>query len=268
MLNLNDFIFFPPGQIDIGINYSDVEKIFQKTRDTSIKKEYIEASTPAKTISYTQFFIQRKLVNIKSFMIFTNDTKYITEAEREGWGWIWKNKWIKKENVSWKNPFLDENDFYYNDYSDILPVMHISWNDALEYTRWLSKVNNENIRLPYEYEWEVLSYFAGVNSIINENIFKIDENILIHNFILQLKDEIENSEFQLGLLWEWTNDWYSGYDDSIKNKDFGEIYKTLRGGSLLSDKIQRTREFRFRRCPTARSPYYGFRIVIDKKFQI
>ncbi len=265
MLNLDDFIFFPKGKISIGIDFDDIDKIFKSIYSTALKKEYIEASTPSKTIQYSQFYIQRKLVSLKSFMLFTDDTKYITDAEKEGWGWIWNNNWIKKVNVSWKNPFLDARDLVYNSNSDMFPVMHISWNDALEYTRWLSNVSKKNVRLPLEYEWEILSNLAGIDSIKSIFLNKKNENNFPDDFIIKLKDEIENSKFQLGLLWEWTSDWYNAYDDSIKNKDFGEIYKILRGGSLLSENIQRTREFRFRRCPTARSPYYGFRVVVDKK---
>ncbi len=69
----------------------------------------------------------------------------------------------------------------------------------------------------------------------------------------------------IGLLWEWTDDWYEPYPGGIDMKDYGTVYKVLRGGSILSLPVQRTREFRLRKCPTARSPYYGFRIasVVD-----
>jgi hypothetical protein len=40
------------------------------------------------------------------------------------------------------------------------------------------------------------------------------------------------------------------------------VYKILRGGSLMSLPAQRSREYRFRRCPTARSPFYCFRVAI------
>ena len=56
------------------------------------------------------------------------------------------------------------------------------------------------------------------------------------DFIIILKENIHKSKFQLGLLWEWTLDWYNGYDENIVNKDFGNIYKILRGGSFLSEK--------------------------------
>ncbi len=263
MLDFNEFMFFENGEIEIGIDYSMADDIFSSLKTTKIKKEHIAASTPKKVIKYDQFYIQKKLVTVKQFEKFIIETAYVTESEKEGWGWVWNNKWIKKENVSWRNPFRNDSDKCYIRDSDIFPVMQISWNDSVAYTKWLSGVTGQNIRLPFEYEWEILGNYAGLNSIAD---IYVENKVLINtdkDFISILYENIKVSEFQLGLLWEWSLDWYNGYDKSILNKDFGDIYKILRGGSLLSEKIQKSKEFRFRRCPTARSPYYGFRIVFD-----
>ena len=260
MFYIDDYILFRSGEIEIGIETSTVEKIYSSQKD-KLKKEYIAASSPRKKITYNQFYIKKQLVTVNEFSKFIADTSYITESEKDGWGWGWNNKWIKKEGVSWRTPFLDENDEYYISNAEIFPVMQVSWNDAAQYTNWLSITCGKEFRLPTEYEWEVLGNFAGVDSLIameSGTYTKVDSD---DDFIHTLEKKIMTSEFQLGLLWEWTLDWYKGYNDSIVNKDFGNIYKILRGGSLLSDSIQKSKEFRFRRCPTARSPYYGFRVV-------
>ncbi|MCL1864695.1 MAG: formylglycine-generating enzyme family protein [Spirochaetes bacterium] len=265
MFHIDDYILFHSGEIEIGIDPSAVDKIYSSQK-YNLRKEYIAASSPRKKITYNEFNIKKKLITVNEFSEFIADTSYITESERDGWGWGWSNRWIKKEKVSWRTPFLDKNDEYYISNSEIFPVMQVSWNDAVEYTDWLSIIYGEKFRLPIEYEWEVFGNFAGADSIVSalsgrtesDTYTKVDSDDI---FIHALEQKIMTSEFQLGLLWEWTLDWYKGYDGSIVNKDFGDIYKILRGGSLLSDNIQRSKEFRFRRCPTARSPYYGFRIV-------
>lgn len=261
MLDLNDFITFSDGVVEIGVDPQTVESIFSSLDDSNIKKEYLTASTPRKTVHYDQFSIQKKLITVKKFREFIYQTGYITDSEKEGWGWVWNDKWIKKKNVSWKNPFLNDTDVYYNETADLFPVMQVSWNDAVEYTKWLSNLSGENIRLPFEYEWEIFGNFAGLGSIADKKDINKERIKTDFDFIIKLKDKIRESEFQLGLLWEWTFDWYIGYDENIINRDFGNIYKILRGGSLLSESIQKSKEFRFRRCPTARSPYYGFRVV-------
>jgi formylglycine-generating enzyme required for sulfatase activity len=132
-------------------------------------------------------------------------------------------------------------DQYYNDNADIFPVMQVSWNDAVAYTKWLSEKTNKIYRLPYEFEWEIFAQYGEYQSVINifeSNDIKYGDN---ESFLHQLAERIINSKFQFGILWEWIQDWYSGYDKLIKNKDFGKIYKILRGGSLLSDNYQRTK---------------------------
>lgn len=264
MIDLNDYIYFPEGSIELGIDISDIEKVSSNLINGNIKKEHITASTPRKKKLYNEFHIKKKLISVKNFSRFITETSYITESEKEGWGWIWSNsKWVKEKNVSWRKPFLENNDNYSMIYSEDFPVMQVTWNDAVEYSRWLSGKSGYTIRLPFEHEWEILGNYAGLHSVrtvILEKKEKLHSDI---DFIKTLSKQLSNSAFQLGLLWEWTLDWYDAYDISSVNKDFGRIYKTLRGGSLLSENIQKTKEFRFRRCPTARSPYYGFRTVID-----
>jgi formylglycine-generating enzyme required for sulfatase activity len=262
--DLNDFVLFPAGKIEIGIDPEDAEKIFLSLNKPHIKNEYIKASTPQKIIAYQEFRIRKKLLTLEIFREFVLETSYVTESEKEGWGWVWNSQWIKKKNVSWENPFLNENDQYYNAHADIFPVMQVSWNDAVEFLKWMSNVTGKAFRLPFEYEWEIFGNFAGLHSINSPSIDERNNIKSDKDFLFLLEKKIRNSDFQLGLLWEWTLNWYNGYDDSILNKDFGNIYKVLRGGSLLSENIQRSKEFRFRRCPTARSPYYGFRIVLGK----
>ncbi|PKL18644.1 MAG: hypothetical protein CVV49_05020 [Spirochaetae bacterium HGW-Spirochaetae-5] len=267
MFELDDYISFPGGYFDLGIDPASVDSIVSMIDGRKIKKEFIAASSPLKKIQYNQFCIKKKLITAAEFEKFIRATSYVTESEKEGWGWVWNTKWQKEKNVSWKTPFIIENTLSSGFYDENFPVMQVTWNDAFEYTRWLSFETGEEVRLPHEYEWEILGNFAGLPSM--KNLY-LDTNSKVKSdidFIEALKFNIENSEYQLGLLWEWTMDWYDGYDASVSNRDFGNIYKTLRGGSLLSENIQKSREFRFRRCPTARSPYYGFRVVIDKTMQ-
>jgi len=264
-IDLNEYVFFKGNKIEVGITNEEADRIFLSLNNSNIKKEYLTASSPKKTIQYEQFYIQKKLVTLEAFKKFVLETQYISDAEKDGWGWIWDGKWVKKKGVYWETPFGDDSDFFYHTNPAIFPVMQLSWNDAVEYTKWLSNIHGEKFRLPFEFEWEIFGNYAGINSMNN---FHSDGTVKFsseYHYTQVLMDNIKKSEFQMGFLWEWTLDWYKGYDDKTSNRDFGNIYKILRGGSLLSEDVQKSKEFRFRRCPTARSPYYGFRLVIEKK---
>ncbi len=85
-------------------------------------------------------------VTVREFGIFVNETRYKTDAEREGYSWIYSGTWQKKAGFDWKNPGFpqDENS----------PVVNVSWNDAKKMAGWLSEKNGRIFRLPTEAEWE------------------------------------------------------------------------------------------------------------------
>lgn len=263
MLDLSEFEFIDSTACRIGIDRADTSQIISHLAPGRIKKEHIEASSPSKEVILSPYYISKKLVTAFEFSEFVQSTSYVSESEREGWGWVWETSWKKRDGVSWEKPFGNETDLIYRDNASKLPVMQVSWNDAVAYTEWKSGYEGKTIRIPTEIEWEIFAGKSGVKSV--SEVFKdMNDGFVIQNsedFIRLLSKKIEQSINNFGLLWEWTLDWYNGYSSEILIKDFGNVYKVLRGGSLLSEEIQKTREFRFRRCPTARSPYYGFRIV-------
>lgn len=92
-------------------------------------------------------------------MQFVNETSYRTDAERNGGSYIWSgDKWKKQNGITWKCD-AEGNLRPQSDYNH--PVIHVSWNDANEYCKWLSLKTNKSYRLPSEAEWE---YVAGNGS--------------------------------------------------------------------------------------------------------
>lgn len=257
----DNLLHIPSQEIFVGISFDNIDVILSKSSSGKIKREHIEACGPAHAVKIPEFYISKKLVTVADFEDFVESTSYITEAEKEGWGWIWEGGWKKKSGVSWKNPFGDKNDLRYFNGKDHYPVIQISWNDANEYVKWRSAVSGVKTDLPSEYQWEAFATAIAMKSmeeVASDLLAKVESS---EDFICLLGEKLRNNTYQSGLFWEWTGDWYKAYSPGVYNRDFGEVYKVLRGGSFLSESIQRTREFRFRRCPTARSPYYSFRIV-------
>jgi formylglycine-generating enzyme required for sulfatase activity len=171
--------------------------------------------------------------------------------------------------VSWKRPFGCEADDIYFRNIDTLPVIQITWNDASAYCRWLSGITGKQFRLPLESEWEVFaekSGVPGIESFSNMPDIRAIRSDTPEDFVSRLIDRVKNNSgySPSGLLWEWCADWFDAYPGGRRDKDFGTVYRVLRGGSLQSHPVQRSRQYRFRRCPTARSPFYGFRTALSE----
>jgi formylglycine-generating enzyme required for sulfatase activity len=88
-------------------------------------------------------------VTVGQFRRFVNDTGYKTEAERDGLGNGFdaaKGSFSNDPKYTWRNPGFDQSDDH--------PVVNVSWNDAAEFCRWLSRKDGRTYRLPTEAEWE------------------------------------------------------------------------------------------------------------------
>jgi len=90
------------------------------------------------------FWIAVTEVTQGQFAAFVKETGFKTEAETDGFSWTWSGtQWEKKEGVTWRDSG-----------GNIYPVVHVSWNDATAFSKWLSERTERTIRLPTEAEWE------------------------------------------------------------------------------------------------------------------
>lgn len=100
------------------------------------------------------YWIGRYEVTIEEFAAFIEETGYITDAEKKGYGEIWsrtKNDWEKKKGMNWR---CDEsgNPRPISDYGKY-PVVNVSHNDAMAYCDWLYKKYNKEYLLPCVENW-------------------------------------------------------------------------------------------------------------------
>jgi len=257
-----DFIRIPAGDYTIGLSHDDLESAYRMIRNTPVKQDFISSAFPAHAVHVDEVLIRRSLTTSEEFSQFTAETGYVTEAEKDGWGWIMQGtRWLKRKGVCWRAPFGSPDDERYRACGG-MPAMQVSWNDAASYAAWVSVRIGKPVRLPREAEWEV---FARCGGIPGAGEFTKDPAAAsaVHDFLETIRHALDaGTHMSAGLLWEWTEDWYEGYPGGRESREYGRTYRVLRGGSAISAPIQRTREFRLRKCPTARSPYYGFRIAI------
>ncbi|HNW28448.1 MAG TPA: SUMF1/EgtB/PvdO family nonheme iron enzyme [Spirochaetota bacterium] len=260
IFNESEYIRIPCGDYSIGLSAAVLDKAVGALRDGAVRSEFLVNSSPEHVVHVDEVFIRKSLTTYREFLMFVRDAGYITEGERQGWGWVWQDeRWQKKSGVCWRSPFGTSDDAGYRS-SDVTPVMQISWNDAAAYCAWLSAGSGFLARLPREAEWEIFADKCGVSGMGEWVQGRCNPPLETH-LMEAIREISEGGGHGTGLLWEWMEDWYDSYPGGRNHKDFGTVYKVLRGGSVLSLPVQKTREFRLRKCPTARSPYYGFRIA-------
>lgn len=248
------------GEYSIGLSRQDIDACFARLKQGIIKKEYLASSFPVHEVTIGAVSVGKKLVTTDEFSEFVHDAGYLTEAEADGWGWISPDgRWQKCRGVSWRSPFGSAGRSAGN---GMAPVMQVSWNDAAAYCAWMSGRTGRRCRLPREAEWEIFARRCGIVGAAELNTAEVP-GIGFDAYQEYIYRSAAGGRCSIGLLWEWTEDWYDRYPGGIDNKDYGTVYKVLRGGSAASLQVQRTREFRLRKCPTARSPFYGFRILFE-----
>ncbi len=158
------------------------------------------------------------------------------------------------------------------------PAIYVSWYDAVEYCKWLSKKTGKKFRLPTEAEWE----FAARGGLKSKG-YKYSGGDSLH-LVGWCADNIpekgtqpvgELAPNELGLydmsgnVWEWCHDRYQKdyYKNKVRNNPKGpEIgnWRIVRGGSWADDSMKATCNYRQSNIPANAGFNDGFRVVLTE----
>lgn len=101
------------------------------------------------------------------FALFIRETGTITQAQKQGWGWIWdvqQGRFVVGRGADWQNPGFNQGDDH--------PVVLVSYQDAMAYIRWLAIKTGRLMFLPSQSQWEVACRAGGSSrhAILHETL--------------------------------------------------------------------------------------------------
>jgi sulfatase modifying factor 1 len=189
---------------------------------------------------------------------------------------------VQDPKYSWRNAGFTQGDDH--------PVVNVTWNDAIEFCKWLSEKERKEYRLPSEAEWEyacragtTTAYVGGDDPETLATYGNVADGTAKAKFpgldsTISARDgyvftapvgEFRANAFGLhdmhGNVWEWCRDWYRkdyeelGVDDPVNLAAGSE--RVFRGGSWASYAVNCRSSLRSYQEPTVRSYYLGFRVV-------
>lgn len=261
LIERKDLIPFEPQMIFVPSG------IYKMGNDAGESGEY-----PSHFVSLDDFSIGKFEVTVGEYLTFVEEVKDHYPA------------WLETDNIY--NIETGTDDYYkklgYSKNSVNLPIVGITYDNAVAYCEWLSKKTVKEYRLPTEAEWEYAAgggeknvglTFAGSLNINQVGWMENNSQSKPHEIGTKKANEL-NLHDMTGNVWEWCSDWYSKFyyltnPQSTQNNPKGPnkgVYRVIRGGSWnntidLCEITQRAKV-----VPSLRDNNIGFRIVqVDKK---
>ena len=175
-----ELVLIPAGKFKLGRSESlealeNRFPIIKLNNKSPAFRRVIESEEPQRLVRITKpLYMGKCNVTLGQFRKFVEATAYVTEPERDGqgaWGYTPdENKPLsQRAEFNWRHTgFTQQADS---------PVVNVTWNDAMAFCRWLSKVEEELYRLPTNAEWEyacragtttMYAYGDRPNDLINQ----------------------------------------------------------------------------------------------------
>ncbi|MGD8857514.1 MAG: SUMF1/EgtB/PvdO family nonheme iron enzyme [Chloroflexota bacterium] len=138
----------PAGSYRIGIDERGVQLLARRSSNGRKWQErgYFGREQPAHMVVLDAFQMARTPVTVAEYRRFLADGGYSQRAHWTAAGWLWLRQTGRRQPALWHKPDCTAD--------PRLPVVGVSWYEALAYSRWLVRRTGRPYRLPSEAEWE------------------------------------------------------------------------------------------------------------------
>lgn len=223
---------------------------------------------PVHAVTLDDFYIGRREVTVGEYLAFVDKNPEHLP--------IWLQKWGEFNIETGKKTYYKEKG--YSRTATQLPVIGISWENAVAYCRWKSKKTGETHRLPTEAEWEYAArggqkskdyLYAGSGHIEGVAWFEENANDQVHVGGQKRSNALGIYDMS-GNVYEWCSDWYSADyykispEKSPTGPNSGEK-KVIRGGDWKSRMAHQRVSHRNYLPPASLTYKVGFRLCKSKK---
>jgi formylglycine-generating enzyme required for sulfatase activity len=244
-----EFVLIPPGKFTMG----------------SGNGRYFDDQPPHVVTISKQFRLAKTKVTVGQFKAFVAaNPGFKSEAEADGKGGI---RWPRQQRAgyTWKSPGFEQ--------ADDLPVVQVSWNDAVKFCSWLETVVGEKIALPTEAQWEyscragsTAAYgFGGEADKLADYAWYSDNCFHYGTRPVGVKKPNSWGLYDMhGNVWEWCRDGkrtYTGGSELDPEGPGGNI-RMRRGGAFVSSAEDCNAAHRGQSDESERYDILGFRVCI------
>jgi formylglycine-generating enzyme required for sulfatase activity len=229
---------------------------------------------PQHTVSLDEYLIGKYDVTNAQFRVFVQATGYKTTAETVGKAYAYDgSNWVYRSGADWQHPWGSNSTLSGKDNH---PVVCISLDDAVAFSKWATQVTGRKVTLPTEAQWEKAA--RGTDGRIYPWGNQPPDSSRL-NFGENVKDTTEAGKYSpagdspygaadmAGNVWQFTADWYDEkyYAISPVNNPQGPAlgqYLVLRGGSWGTGSRFSRSAYRSGDPPDYFTGRCGFRIVV------
>ena len=260
-------VSIPAGEFIMGTTDRQIERLVQV--DELARRWLVRGSftreQPQHQVHLSNYAIGKYPVTVGEYRLFIHTGGYVHADHWSDSGWAWRVSQGRNHPQLWgSSQWTGE---------DRLPVVGVSWYEAMAYCRWLSECTGLLYRLPTEAEWEKAArgtderLFPWGNrfdpKFSNTNLSGLGHTVAVDHFSPG-GDSPYGCADMGGNASEWTLSQFRPYPfktNGGRNTEAGEEERVIRGGSWYKPSLRARASARGMNIPSFTDHDVGFRLV-------